>query len=180
MKDAGWFDEKFTAWGSEDNEWGYRVMNQGFWFIPVLSAIGLHQEPPGGREFVDREVGKEITRPMRIDMVLDMYRTYTPRDCNSVPRIHCLVISRNNEQTIAKSIDSLLEQNYTDMRVVIVDYGSTDNTISIIKDSYSQEDRLEFYEKSDLQYSEAIKFGVSMCNAPLIAVIHPKFLFQMT
>ena len=174
MNDAGWFDEKFTAWGSEDNEWGYRVMNQGFWFIPVLSAIGLHQEPPGGREFVDREAGKEITRPMRIDMVPDMYRTYTPGDCNSVPRIHCLVISRNNEQTIAKSIDSLLEQNYTDMRVVIVDYGSTDNTISIIRDSYLKEDRVDFYDKSELKYHEAMKFGVSKCSAPLIAVVHPE------
>lgn len=174
MKDAGWFDEKFTAWGSEDNEWGYRVMNQGFWFIPVLSAIGLHQEPPGGREFVDREAGKEITRPMRIDMVPDMYRKYTPGDCNSVPRINCLVITRNNDQMITKSIDSLLGQNYTDIRIVIVDYGSTDNTISIIEDSYSQEDRIDFYEKSELQYSEAMSFGVSMCSAPLIAVVHPE------
>ena len=26
MEDAGWFDEKFTAWGSEDNEWGYSCL----------------------------------------------------------------------------------------------------------------------------------------------------------
>ena len=87
MNDAGWFDEKFTAWGSEDNEWGYRVMNQGFWFIPILSAIGLHQEPPGGREFVDRKLVK-ITR-MRIDMVLICIE-HILGDCNSVPRIHLL------------------------------------------------------------------------------------------
>ena len=174
MEKAGWFDEKFTAWGSEDNEWGYRVMNQGFWFIPVLSAIGLHQEPPGGREFVDREAGKEITRPMRIDMVPDMYRTYTSGDCNSVPRIHCLVVTRNNEQSITKSIDSLLGQNYSDMRIVIVDYGSTDNTVSIITETYSKENRIDFYEQSNLSYSEAMSFGVSKCSAPLIAVVHPE------
>ena len=41
----------------------------------------------GGREFVDREAGKEITRPMRIDMVPDMYRTYTST-FQLVPRIN--------------------------------------------------------------------------------------------
>ena len=57
---------------------------------------------------------------------------------------------------------------------VIVDYGSTDNTISIIRDSYLKEDRIDFYDKAELKYHEAIKFGVSMCTAPLIAVIHPE------
>ena len=174
MKKAGWFDEKFTAWGSEDNEWGYRVMNQGFWFIPVLSAIGLHQEPPGGREFVGREAGKEITRPMRIDMVPDMYRTYTQGDCNSVPRINCLIVTRNNEETIVDSIVSLLNQTYSDMRIVIVDYGSTDETVDLIYKAFSKEERIVLFERPDFEYHEAISFGFSACSAPLIAVVHPE------
>ena len=60
------------------------------------------------------------------------------------------------------------------MQVVIVDYGSTDSNDFNHQRFISQEDRLEFYEKSDLQYSEAVSFGVSMCNAPLIAVVHPE------
>jgi GT2 family glycosyltransferase len=35
----GPFDESFTAWGAEDNEFGYRVMNAGYYFIPVLDAL---------------------------------------------------------------------------------------------------------------------------------------------
>ena len=56
------------------------------------------------------------------------------------------------------------------MLVVIVDYGSTDNTISIIKDSYSQEDRLEFYEKLICSTARLCHLE-PMCNAPLIAVV---------
>ena len=57
---------------------------------------------------------------------------------------------------------------------IAVDYGSTDNTISIIRDSYLKEDRVDFYDKSELKYHEAMKFGVSKCSAPLIAVVHPE------
>ena len=46
FKHAGDFDEAFTAWGAEDNEFGYRVWNAGYYFIPLLDALGLHQEPP--------------------------------------------------------------------------------------------------------------------------------------
>ena len=173
MNEAGWFDEKFTAWGSEDNEWGYRVMNAGYWFIPVLSAVGLHQEPPGGREFVDREAGKEITRPMRIDMVPDMYRKHTDGDCNSVPRIHCLVITRNHQDTIVITIRSLLAQSFSDMRIVIVDCGSTDETLSLIEVEFSSEDRVEVFNLPDATYSEAFTHGVEKCSAPLIASVHP-------
>ena len=43
----GGFDESFTAWGAEDQEYGYRMYRAGAWFIPVENAVGLHQEPPG-------------------------------------------------------------------------------------------------------------------------------------
>ena len=85
---------------------------------------------------------------MRIDMVPDMYRTYTPGDCNSVPRIHCLVISRIMNKLLQNLLTACWNKS-TPICVVIVDYGSTDNTISIIRDSYLNEDRVDFYDKSE-------------------------------
>ena len=49
----GDFDEAFTAWGAEDNEFGYRVYNAGYYFIPVekLDALGLiNLQDSRGRE----------------------------------------------------------------------------------------------------------------------------------
>ena len=48
IQTIGGFDEDFTAWGAEDTEFGFRVYNHGYWFIPVEGAEALHQEPPGG------------------------------------------------------------------------------------------------------------------------------------
>ena len=61
FRDAGDFDEAFTAWGAEDNEFGYRVWNAGYYFVPLVDALGLHQERTWRREFVDREAGKLVT-----------------------------------------------------------------------------------------------------------------------
>ena len=57
----GGFDESFTAWGAEDQEYGFRLYREGAWFIPVDGAEALHQEPPGGSKETDRDAGKAIT-----------------------------------------------------------------------------------------------------------------------
>ena len=50
-----------------------------------VDALGLHQEPPGGREFVDREAGKLVTRPMLLDKV-PTYRKYNPDVVSTTPQ----------------------------------------------------------------------------------------------
>ena len=99
FKHAGDFDEAFTAWGAEDNEFGYRVWNAGYYFIPLLDALGLHQEPPGGREFVDREAGKLVTRPMLLDKV-PTYREYNPDLISTTPSITLFTVIKNNIETV--------------------------------------------------------------------------------
>ena len=127
FSDAGPFDESFTAWGAEDNEFGYRVMNAGYYFIPVLDALGLHQEPPGGREFVDREAGKLITRPMLLDMV-PTYRDYDPDVRSTTPMVSIYIPAYNAMKTIDRAIQSALNQTYRDFDIVICNDGSTDGT----------------------------------------------------
>ncbi len=127
FSDAGPFDESFTAWGAEDNEFGYRVMNAGYYFIPVLDALGLHQEPPGGREFVDREAGKLITRPMLLDMV-PTYRDYDPDVQSTTSMVSIYIPAYNAKKTIDRAIQSALDQTYRDFDIVVCNDGSTDGT----------------------------------------------------
>ena len=127
FSDAGSFDESFTAWGAEDNEFGYRVMNAGYYFIPVLDALGLHQEPPGGREFVDREAGKLIRRPMLLDMV-PTYRDYDPDIQSTTSMVSIYIPAFNAKKTIDRAIQSALDQTYRDFDIVICNDGSTDGT----------------------------------------------------
>ena len=55
------FDEEFNAWGNEDTEFAYRLFRHGFLMEPVMDAVALHQDPPGGENEVDRVAGFELT-----------------------------------------------------------------------------------------------------------------------
>ena len=148
FSDAGPFDESFTAWGAEDNEFGYRVMNAGYYFIPVLDALGLHQEPPGGREFVDREAGKLITRPMLLDMV-PTYRDYDPDVQSTTSMVSIYIPAYNAKKTIDRAIQSALNQTYRDFDIVICNDGSTDGTGEHLDMMYGGHPKIQIIHQSN-------------------------------
>tara|TARA_Y100001954_G_scaffold198707_1_gene216200 strand:+ start:766 stop:4398 length:3633 start_codon:yes stop_codon:yes gene_type:complete len=154
FSDAGPFDEAFTAWGAEDNEFGYRVMNAGYYFIPILDALGLHQEPPGGREFVDREAGKLVTRPMLLDMV-PTYRDYDPDVQSTTPMVSVFFPVINAIDSIEKTINSVLNQSYRDFDIVICDFGSTDGTRELLTDVYGENSRIMILQEENIGISAA-------------------------
>lgn len=140
--DAGPFDEAFTAWGAEDNEFGYRVFNAGYYFIPILDALGLHQEPPGGREFVDREAGKLITRPMLLDMV-PTYRKYDPEVQSTTPMVSIFIPVYNGKKVLDQTMQSALTQTYRDFDIIICNHGSTDGTDKYLEETYGDDSRIK-------------------------------------
>ena len=64
-----------------------------------------------------------------------------------MPEITVLMPVRNGERYIKESIDSVLNQTLTDFEFLIIDDGSTDRTVEIIKNS------IKTYEKKSGYYS---------------------------
>ena len=116
---SGGFDEEFRAWGKEDTEWGFRVWNRGEYIIPLYEACGLHQEPAGGRNETDRELGLEEVMPIFIDRVPVMYRKPEHGVEHSVPLVSIYIPAYNAEESIVESVDSALEQTIEDLEVCI-------------------------------------------------------------
>ncbi len=50
----------------------------------------------------------------------------------------------NSEKTIGETIESVINQTYSNWELIIVDDGSTDNSIEIIKNYCEKDDRTKF------------------------------------
>ena len=164
---AGEFDESFTAWGAEDNEFGYRVFNQGYYFVPLLDAIGMHQEPPGGREFVDREAGKLITRPMLLDKV-PTYRDYNPDIISSTPLVSIYIPAYNAKETISRAIKSALNQTYKDFEVFVCNDGSEDGTGEYLEKNYANNPRITIIHQKNGGIGSASNKCIENCKGMFI------------
>lgn len=118
---AGGFCEEFRAWGHEDAEFGYRLYNAGYFFMPLLSAVGLHQEPPPSAAQVDRRAGLRETAVLMAEKCpAPMFRPYDHGRVYEIPKVSVLL--RIGEVGVhATQIDSVLSQSWTDLELVIID-----------------------------------------------------------
>jgi len=163
----GYFDEEFTSWGGEDIEYGYRIYNQGLYFIPVKESLGLHQEPApaGGNYQVDRSAGKIESQPIfERKCPIPSVRKYQPGLVYQVPKVSIYIPAHNVSKYIEAAVDSALGQSYTDLEVVVCNDGSTDSTLSILENSYRNDPRVRWITQSNQGIAAATNAAIRACR----------------
>lgn len=90
------------------------------------------------------------------------YVERTADEINSLPLISIITPSFNQGQFIEETIRSILLQNYPRLQYIIIDGGSTDETIDIIRKYKS---RISYFiSEADRGQSHAINKGIQMCK----------------
>lgn len=80
-----------------------------------------------------------------------------------MPRVSVIVPTHNCAGYVRACIESVLEQSFQDLELIVVDDGSTDNTIDIIK-PYMGDRRLK-YIKNDVQRGLSVSRNAGITNA---------------
>jgi len=89
---------------------------------------------------------------------------------NNNPLISIITVSFNSVKTIEKTILSVLNQTYKNTEYIIIDGGSTDGTIDIIK-KYS--DRISYWvSEKDNGISDAFNKGILASHGEIIGIIN--------
>ncbi len=84
---------------------------------------------------------------------------------NSLPLISIITPSYNQGKFIRNTIESVLNQKYPYIEYIIIDGGSSDNTLEIIKE-YG--DKIKWISEKDNGQSDAIHKGFSMAQGDII------------
>lgn len=83
-----------------------------------------------------------------------------------MPEVSIIITTYNYGHLIAASIDSVINQDYDDFELIVVDDGSTDDTRAVVS-SYS--DRIRYVWQEHLGIAEARNRGIAEARSDLIA-----------
>ena len=84
------------------------------------------------------------------------------------PFVSVLLPVYNAEATVSEAISSLLSQTYTNFEIIVIDDGSTDQSICEIS-KFKDDSRVKIISKSNEGLVSALNFGLSHCSGDLIA-----------
>ena len=77
----------------------------------------------------------------------------------------------NSSNFIAKAIESILSQTFQDFELILVDDGSTDNTLEIMTHYRQQDNRIQIIQSKHMGCSCARNLGINQSKFPWIAVM---------
>lgn len=91
------------------------------------------------------------------------------------PKISVITPSYNQAQFIRMTIDSVLSQNYPNLEYIVMDGGSTDGTVEILK-SYGK--KIAWVSKKDKGQSDAINRGLKMATGEIVSYLNSDDLYK--
>lgn len=94
--------------------------------------------------------------------------------------VSVITICFNSEQTIRKTIESVLKQTYKNVEYIIIDGNSTDSTVSIIKEYMPKfHGRLKWISEVDKGIYDAMNKGIEMANGSWIGIINSDDWYEL-
>lgn len=85
------------------------------------------------------------------------------------PLVSIVMPTRNHARFIKEAIDSVLNQSYENIELLVMDGVSTDNTVDILK-SYG--DRIRWISESDKGQTDAINKGTALLSGEILAYLN--------
>lgn len=86
-------------------------------------------------------------------------------------KVDVIIPVYNGGKFIKEAIDSILNQTYQDFRILIVDDGSSDNTISIVQSIQKETAKIVLFEQAHFGQPKTINRGLAATSADYICFL---------
>ncbi|MED0903227.1 glycosyl transferase family 2 [Bacillus cereus] len=87
------------------------------------------------------------------------------------PFVSVVIAAYNEEKVIAKTIRSILDSNYRDFEVIVVDDGSTDGTSKVMQETFYKHPKVRLIQKENGGKSSAMNLGFQQSRGEIIVTL---------
>lgn len=142
FRQLGGFEPRFASIGPACHDLAVRLHAGGAYFLPLAARVSGPPPPP------------PPPPPASDDQALLISRCPHPMDRRGpphsglggfeIPKVSVYIPAYNAARYLPEAIDSVLDQDFTDLEICIADDGSSDRTLEILQTRYEQEPRVRW------------------------------------
>ncbi|ENJ6565101.1 TPA: glycosyltransferase family 2 protein [Proteus mirabilis] len=89
---------------------------------------------------------------------------------NNMPKITVLMSVYNDEKYLQESIDSILNQTFKEFEFLVINDGSTDNSLSILKENAKKDPRIKLIiNEQNIGLIASLNKGLQLASCDLVA-----------
>ncbi len=85
------------------------------------------------------------------------------------PLVSVLISAHNEQNWIEQSVNSILTQTYSNLEIIIVNDGSTDDTLNILKKIQKKDKRVKIINQENKGLTKSLNIGINQCKGQYIA-----------
>lgn len=92
-----------------------------------------------------------------------------PNDAHT--RVSVVIPAFNEEKVIAATVNQILNSDYRNLEVVVVDDGSLDNTSSVFRESFAANPRVKLFRVANGGKAKALNFGITQARGEIVVAL---------
>ncbi|MCD0486844.1 glycosyltransferase [Pedobacter sp. MC2016-14] len=89
----------------------------------------------------------------------------------SVAQIDVIIAVYNGAQFISEAIHTIQAQTWKDLRIIVADDGSADETVQMVKEMCATDDRIMVLERPHTGVAKTLNAALASSSAPYIAIL---------
>lgn len=101
-------------------------------------------------------------------MGLAVRRPLQPPAQNQLPRVTVLIAAYNEEPVIERTVESILASSDIDVRVVVVDDGSSDHTSAVVSRAFAHDSRVKLLHKPNGGKASALNLALAQADSDIV------------
>ena len=92
------------------------------------------------------------------------------------PLISIIIPAYNHEMFVADAINSVLNQSFADFEIIVIDDGSTDNTLAEIKKI--DDPRIRLFHQTNIGAAKTINRGIDLSHGQYITILNSDDMYH--
>lgn len=134
-----------------------------------------HHQSNQSPEITEKQEGGLRTQGYKKVSLIEQQLNNQASDTKFIPLVTIITVVYNNDIYLAETINSVLSQSYDNVEYIIIDGGSTDNTLNII---HQYETKIDYWlSESDRGLYDAMNKGIALASGELIGILNSDDLY---